>query len=60
MRYCGEYGLSRRSGHDVAKAVVVAIHDNGDSAAYVAQLTRAERAVLLGRQFLNPGSVRGL
>ncbi len=23
MRYCGEYGLSRRSGHDVAKAVVV-------------------------------------
>ncbi|HQV17441.1 MAG: type II toxin-antitoxin system HipA family toxin [Gordonia sp.] len=60
VRYCGEYGLSRRRGHDVAQAVVTAIHDNWDSAADVAQLTQAERAVLLGRQFLNPGSIRGL
>jgi len=60
VRYCGEYGLTHRNGLDIVQAVVAAVHDNWAPAADVAQLTQAERAALFGRQFLNPGSIRGL
>lgn len=55
-----EYGLTRRRALDTVDEVITAILDGWQDAADAARLTTAQRDFLFGRQFLNPGALRGL
>ncbi|MFN8074824.1 MAG: HipA domain-containing protein [Kineosporiaceae bacterium] len=50
----GEFLLDRTEATDVVESTVGVIHERWDEACDAARLTRAERATLWGREFLNP------
>jgi len=55
-----EYGLSRREAEDRITEVVDAVSDNWHAAADFARMTKADRAGMWGRQFLNSASFDGI
>ncbi|MFD3510961.1 type II toxin-antitoxin system HipA family toxin [Nocardia sp. NPDC058666] len=54
------YGLDQLRARDVVDRMVEEIRTGWDEAADEARLTQAERSLLWGRQFLNPGALRGM
>lgn len=59
LSVCAEYGLAVPAARAIIDRIVNAIQVNWDEAADVGELTQFDRALLRGRQILNPGCFYG-
>ena len=54
-----DYKLDRATARDIALEVTNVVAEHWEAAADFAELPKAQRSLMWGRMFLNPGSVRG-
>lgn len=59
LRAAPVYGLTQQQGRDRIEAIVDSVRAHWDDATEAGRLREADRQRLWGRQFLNPGTLRG-